>query len=183
VHRLVGQLVGCLVGMLVGWLVSQWVSHLIAFLVDQSVGWSIAWSVICSVCGLVRGLFGLLVGLLFGWSVCHFFVWWDGCSVCLSVLCAVDWLVGLWFGGLVGVFQPRRDLEGMAPGAVWTGLENLLPTSRFNPQTGQIVKSHKTHITKPGESRYTSTLPSALGHQWITSSRQIISGKESPYPL
>jgi hypothetical protein len=37
---------------------------------------------------------------------------------------------------------------------------------------------------KPGESKYTSTLPSAQeGHQWLTRSCQINSGKEPQYPF
>jgi len=120
-----------------------------------SLGWVVSWS-----------------GHLLGWSV-----------ACL-VIHLVGGFVGFWDGRLVAGFQPRRDddstaladfpqrnpvtilLEaGWAPGAVWIGAENLLPTQCFHPQTIQVIASGYTHFMKLEESRYTSTLPPALGQQ------------------
>jgi hypothetical protein len=90
----------------------------------------------------------------------------------------VDGLVSC-LDGLVDLTLPRNPVTVLQE-AAWTGLENLLPTPLFNPKTSLDVASRYNYIMKLRESRYTSTLPSALeGHQWLTCSHHINSGKET----
>jgi hypothetical protein len=129
-----------------------------------------------------------------GWLICWL--------VCVLFGCWFAWLVGFWDGGLVGGFQLRDDdgtaltdlplqrnlvtiLQegGWAPGAIWTGAENLLPTPQFSPQTIQVVAGPYTHVMKLRELRYTSTPPSPIGHQWLTRPCQINPGKEPRHPF
>jgi len=158
-------------------------------------------------CSLGRSVVHWWVGWWVDWLVvqyvCQSFM--QSCiSLGWAVVGLVCWVVGGLVAGLVEGFQPRRDHKGTdlvhlplrrnpvtilqeggwAPGGVWTGLENLLPAPWFHPQTSQVIANLYTHVTKPRESRYTSTLPSALeGHQWLTCSHQINSGKEPLYPF
>ena len=89
-------------------------------------------------------------------------------------------LVGFWDGRLVAGFQPRRDDDSTAlgdlppqrnpvtilqeaewaPGAVWIGAENLLPTQCFHSQTIQVKVSGYMHFMELGVEVHLHTTPS-----------------------
>jgi len=120
--------------------------------------------------GLVGQLFSKWVGWLVGWCV----VWLVGSN--LEEMMMADLPLQK---NLVTILQEA----GCAPGAIWTGAENLLSTPQFNPQTIQVIAGPYTHIMKLGELRYTSTPPSPIGHQWLTCPCQINPGKEPWHPF
>jgi hypothetical protein len=72
-----------------------------------------------------------------------------------------------------------------APGTVWTGAENLVPTPGFNPRPIQTIASHCNHVTKGYRWCRGQTLISALhDRQWLTSRPgHFKRGKEPHYPL